>query len=156
MRTLLLLLLFTPACQGGGPAADEAPGFTVTDADGQPLSLSDLRGRVVLLDFWATWCPPCRAEVPDLVETNRRFAPRGLAIVGISLDRDMDTARRFIRDNRMEWTHVLDKQAAASLADTYRVEYIPETFLIDGKGAMVARGLRGAQLREKIAALLDR
>ncbi len=138
----------------GQEVGNTPPDFTVTDIAGSKLTLSGLKGKVVLLDFWATWCPPCRAEVPNLLDIQKNFQDKKFVLVSVSLDRDLDAARSFVREKGMDWVHVIDASAARELADKYQVEYIPSTFVIDRQGKMAATQLRGDALKNKIAALL--
>ena len=148
---LLFVLPFqAPALENGAVPPD----FTVTDIAGSEVTLSKLKGSVVLLDFWATWCPPCRVEVPHLLEIQKRFGGAKFVLISVSLDRDLDAARRFVREKEMNWVHVIDRQAARDLAEKYEVSYIPSTFVIDRRGKVAAAQLRGDALAEKIAELL--
>lgn len=157
-RALLLLAcvsLFAAAlpCPAQG-AGSTPPDFTVTDTAGAEVTLSALKGSVVLLDFWATWCPPCRVEVPNLLGIHKSFKDRKFVLISVSLDRDLDAARRFVREKGMDWVHVIDRQAARALAEKYAIEYIPSTFVIDRQGRLAATQLRGDELKDKIAELL--
>jgi Thiol-disulfide isomerase and thioredoxins len=140
-------------CRAQSPGSTP-PDFTVTDIAGVEHTLSKLKGNVVLLDFWATWCPPCRVEVPHLIDIQKRFGGRKFVLISISLDRDLEAARRFVKDKGMDWLHVIDRQAARELAEKYEVRFIPSTFVIDRGGKIAAAQLRGSGLRDKIAALL--
>jgi thiol-disulfide isomerase/thioredoxin len=120
----------------------------------------DYSGKLVLIDFWATWCPPCRVEFPRLREAYREFHPRGLEIVGVSLDAprgiSADTVRRFLKDNDAQWEIIYD--GASQIAGAYRVVGIPAGFLVDGEsGAIVAQGsqLRGEALVETIKQAME-
>ncbi len=135
-------------------AGSTPPDFTVTDISGAKLTLSGLKGKVVLLDFWATWCPPCRDEVPNLVDIQKRFGDGKFVLISVSLDRDLEAARRFVREKKMDWVHVIDAGAARDLAEKYRIEYIPSTYVIDRKGKIVAMQLRGNPLKNMISELL--
>jgi peroxiredoxin len=148
--TLLASALPCPV-QGVGNAP---PDFTVTDIAGAEVTLSALKGNVVLLDFWATWCPPCRVEVPNLLGIHKSFKNRKFVLISVSLDRDLDAARRFVREKGMDWVQVIDRQAARALAEKYEIEYIPSTFIIDRQGRLAASQLRGDELKDKIAELL--
>lgn len=130
------------------------PDFSATDIAGQSLKLSDLKGKVVLLDFWATWCPPCRVEIPNLLEIYRQFKNKKFVLLSVSLDRDIPLARQFVKEKEMNWLHVIDRESSGRIASLYEIEYIPATFIIDGKGKIVARNLRGAELINTIASLL--
>lgn len=135
---------------GGTP-----PDFSAKDIAGLEVTLSGLKGKVVLLDFWATWCPPCRVEVPHLIEIQRKFADKRFVLLSVSLDRDLQAARKFVADKEMDWVHIIDWEAGRSIAEKYQVSYIPSTFVIDRQGKIAATQLRGSELRNKIAELLQ-
>jgi thiol-disulfide isomerase/thioredoxin len=147
---VFLLGLAVPCrAQAGG----ETPDFSAKDIAGRTVKLSDLQGKVVLLDFWATWCPPCRVEIPHLLEINRKFKDKEFVLISVSLDRDLQAARRFVKDKKMDWVHIIDWEAGQKIATLYQVEYIPSTFLVGRTGKIEARQLRGEELKNKIAAL---
>jgi thiol-disulfide isomerase/thioredoxin len=146
---ILGLAVFCQAQAIGG-----APDFNVKDISGQTVKLSELKGKVVLLDFWATWCPPCRVEIPNLLEIYRLFKNKNFILISISLDRDIPLARQFVKEKEMNWIHIIDSESSNRIASLYEVEYIPATFIIDGKGKIIARNLRGAELKNTIASLL--
>ena len=111
-----------------------APDFTVTTIDGKKVALSDLRGKVVILDFWATWCPPCKKEIPGFVELKKKYAKR-LEIVGISVDRGIEPVKEFYRKNKMNYPVAMaTKEILESYNAIYRLQYIPTTFIIDKEG----------------------
>jgi len=149
----VFILAAAISCRGH-EAGGTPPDFTVTDISGAKLTLSGLKGKVVLLDFWATWCPPCRAEVPNLIDIQKSFKNRKFVLLSVSLDRDLDAARKFVADKGMDWVHVIDRQAGSELAEKYQVEYIPSTYVIDRQGKIAATQLRGSALKDKIADLL--
>ncbi len=131
-----------------------APDFTMNDPEGKPIQLSSLRGKVVLVDFWASWCGPCRQENPNVVKLYGQFHPKGFEIIGVSLDRTKDQWVKAIKDDNLTWIHVSDLQfwqnAAARL---YAVYSIPQSFLLDKDGKIIAKGLRGEELGKKLAEL---
>lgn len=128
-----------------------APDFEATTLAGNPFKLAELRGKVVLLDFWAKWCAPCVAELPNIRKLHDRYAESGLVVVGISFDRSADEARAYVTDNHMEWIQVFAEKADKSpLADLYGVSAIPATYLIGPDGKVVARDLRGAELLDAV------
>jgi len=110
-----------------------APNFSAQTVEGKKFALSDLRGRVVLLDFWAAWCPACRAEVPELEKLWKRYKDRGLIVVGIALESGGARAvARFAQDNKLTYWQVSDDQGR--IAEKYRIRPIPTTFIVDQKG----------------------
>jgi len=137
------------------------PDFSAADIDGRTWRLGDLRGRVVLLDFWATWCGPCLAEMPNVIRLRERYPEDRLVILGISLDRSdrlsVDAFRAWLLKRRMPWPQIYDGKAwQAEIARLYDVKSIPFPVLIDADGAVVAagEGARGKNLEAKLAELL--
>ena len=133
---------------------DEAPDFTVTTLDEKEVKLSDFRGKVVLLDFWATWCAPCIAELPNLKRAHDEFGKDGeFVVLGISLDDQKDTVRTFLKDRQLAWEQaVLGPAELNPVAQKYFVTGIPATFLIDREGEVVGRDLRGLALHQALRA----
>jgi thiol-disulfide isomerase/thioredoxin len=128
------------------------PGFSVPDVDGKPLSLADYKGKVVLIDFWATWCPPCRAEIPNVVATYKKYHSQGFDIIGVSLDQNRLKLVNFTKDKGMTWPQFFDGQGWENeLAVKYGIEAIPATYLLDGNGIIIAKELRGAKLEQAVA-----
>ena len=114
-----------------------APDFTLTDLNGQPLSLASYRGKVVLLDFWATWCTPCRAEIPHFIEFQNNYRDQGLQVVGISMDDDLKPVRPFYQEFKMNYPVALGTE---KLAQSYGgILGLPVTFLIDRDGHIAAK-----------------
>ncbi len=114
--------------------ASMAPPFAAVTADGKPISLADLHGRVVLLDFWATWCVPCRQLLPKLQHLAQQFANQPFTLLSISWDEDTDAWQKFTGQNHMTWPQVLD--ADHKLSDIYGVDSLPHYFTIDADGAL--------------------
>jgi len=121
------------------------------------MKLSDLRGKVVLLDFWASWCGPCRRENPNVVATYKKYKDKGFTVMSVSLDNNLDNWKNAIDKDQLEWpNHVSDlKQWSSAVGRMYQVTGIPFTVLIDKEGNIVSTNLRGAQLEEEVARLLQ-
>ncbi|MFT3678526.1 MAG: TlpA disulfide reductase family protein [Chitinophagaceae bacterium] len=135
----------------------EAPDFTMPDANGKEVSLSSFRGKYVLVDFWASWCMPCRQENPNVVSAFQRFKERNFTVLGVSLDQpgQRDKWLKAVMDDKLTWTQVSDLQYWNSkVVKLYGFEGIPYNVLVDPKGIVVAEGLRGSQLGLKLAELL--
>ena len=126
----------------------EFPSFAAKDAiSGDRLELKDLRGKVVLIDFWATWCPPCRKELPNLKRTYQKYKAQGFEIVSISLDSDRNRFKSFVRTNGMSWHHVMEGgRWETRLARKYGIRGIPAMFVLDSNGICVAENVRGQRL----------
>jgi thiol-disulfide isomerase/thioredoxin len=141
---------------------ERAPELVFKSPDGENISLSSLRGKVVLIDFWASWCSPCRMEHPHLINTYRHFKDKlflngkGFTIYGVSLDKTREAWVSAIKNDGLEWeTQVSDLKGTQSVpAAMYGVMGIPMNFLIDGDGIIVAKGLRGEYLDNKLKELL--
>lgn len=132
-----------------------APAFEATDIDGHPISLAGLRGKVVLIDFWATWCGPCRGEFPHLRRVNEKFAGDRFMVLSISLDENCDEASKMIVKEKLAWTHVCEGQWHGSrIAELYNVMGIPSTWLIGPDGKIAAKELRGHGADKAVAELL--
>lgn len=112
--------------------------FTLTDLSGKTWALKDLRGKVVLLNFWATWCPPCRKEMPDLETLNRRFAPQGLVILGVS-DEEAAKVQPFVTLQKVTYPILLDP--GRKVNELFQIEGIPKTFIYDREGKIVAQSI---------------
>jgi len=129
----------------------EFPDFQAKDIYGKPLSLSQFKNKVVLIDFWATWCPPCVDEMPNIVKTYKKYQDKGFEIIGISLDQNENNFLKFMKDNGMTWRQHFDgKGGQNELAHKYSIDSIPTTFLIDANGKIIAKNLRGSALEEAV------
>jgi peroxiredoxin len=132
-----------------------APDFTNNNVNDKPVSLSSLKGKYVLLDFWASWCGPCRQENPSVVKAFHKYHDKGFDILGVSLDDTKTDWIQAIKKDGLEWTQVSDlKGWQASAASLYGVKGIPMNYLLDKNGIIVAKGLRGDDLERKLAEFL--
>jgi cytochrome c biogenesis protein CcmG/thiol:disulfide interchange protein DsbE len=137
------LLMLLAGCYGGTRPpriGNPAPDFTVQDSD-RKLSLSDYKGKVVLLNFWATWCAPCIAEMPDLIALQEKMKDKGVVVVGVSIDADEDAYHKFLKDYKVNFVTVRDEERKAPTL--YGTFGWPETYIIDRQG-VVRRKFIGA------------
>ncbi|MCH8165799.1 MAG: redoxin domain-containing protein [Planctomycetes bacterium] len=152
LRTGLVVGLYaavaSQASAGAGYLGREFPTFTARDAiTGREFSLNDLRGKVVLIDFWATWCGPCVAELPNVLRAHRKYKDQGFEIVSISLDSNNNRFRSFVRNKGMNWYHVMEGGGwKTRLARKYSINSIPRMYLLDAEGICISENVRGRQL----------
>ena len=132
------------------------PDFTTTNLDGGPLSVGALKGKLVLVDFWATWCPPCVGEIPNLIATYQKHHNEGFEIIGVSLDENSSALESFMKaHDGMTWQEYFDgKHWSNTLAVKYGVSQVPFNLLIGPNGRIIARDLRGPNLEMAVAEAL--
>jgi len=138
-----------------GAVGSKAIEFSQADTLGKMVSLSQFKGKYVLIDFWASWCGPCRKENPNVVAAYNQFKNKNFTILSISLDEDKENWLHAIKTDHLAWTHVSDLQYwSNAVAQMYHVQTIPQNFLIDPTGTIIAKNLRGEDLKAKLGELL--
>ncbi|MCD6379941.1 redoxin domain-containing protein [bacterium] len=128
---------------------------TTKDISGERVSLKDFKGKVVLLDFWATWCKPCVHEMPNVIRIYEKYHKEGFEIIGISLDKDIESLRAYIGENGIRWQQIFGGGWKNSLGEIYAVQSIPSTFLLGRDGSIRKKNLRGEALEEAIKKLVN-
>jgi len=148
----VLLLIVTVAAA----AQDAAPGFSTATLKHGELSLSDLRGKVVLLQFWASWCGTCVEKLPELKRLRANYSEQGFEIVGISIDQEIKAARRTVAEHRLDWPQICDGRGKDSpLAREYEVRGTPRYVLIDRDGLVVREHVRSEDLERELLQILE-
>ncbi|GEP51005.1 hypothetical protein FNO01nite_16770 [Flavobacterium noncentrifugens] len=141
--------------EGGVQVGSVAPDFSANTPDGKTVSLKQSLGKVTIVDFWASWCKPCREENPNVVALYNELHAKGLNIVGVSLDKEAAPWKEAIAKDKLAWNQVSNlKWWKEPIAATYGVQTIPATFILDASGKIVAKDLRGAELKAKVNELL--
>ena len=153
-----MALTFVADVVGAADVGEPAPPFSLTTADGDTIALADLRGRVVYVDFWASWCAPCRRSFPWMNEMQQRYADRGLTIIAVNVDRRRADAEQFLQINTARFAVVYDDRGATP--EAYSVKGMPSSYLIDARGTVVDvelgfRDDRKDAMEDQIRALLS-
>ena len=131
------------------------PGFSEKDSNGRPLSVAAYKGKVVLIDFWATWCGPCKAELPNVLAVYRKYHAQGFEIIGVSLDENRNSLANFTQAQGMVWPQYFDGRGWENkVAVKYGVHSIPMTYLLDRRGIIIGESLRGEKLGDAVAKAL--
>ena len=134
----------------------QAPDLALPDANGHPIPLTSYKGKFLLVDFWASWCGPCRAENPNVVKAYSEFKNKNFAILGVSLDKDKDAWQQAIQADKLDWTHVSDlKYWNSKAVEVFKFEGIPFNVLIDPQGKIIGESLRGEELEKKLKEVLS-
>jgi len=134
----------------------KAPDFTAQSMEGNDISLSDMNDKVVLLAFWATWCGPCKPEIPHLKNLNDTFPEDQLQVIGIALDQQTDTLKKFIAEKKMDWPQIQQQEKwQGEIAQLYNANRIPRSFVINENREIVAKDLRGDDLENKVLTVIN-
>lgn len=158
MKYLLSILLLAASyvAHAQPNAGEAAPDIALPDANGNVVALSSLKGKVVVLDFWASWCGPCRQSNKELVSLYKKYKDKGLEIYSVSVDANTKAWTNAIKHDKMQWLHVIDTKAARGneLTETWNIRYIPFTFLIDKEGKLIAQFDDVEELKKQVKKLL--
>ena len=134
----------------------EAPDIILPTPNGEVAKLSDLRGKIVLVDFWASWCKPCRLENPNVVKAFKKYNAKGFEVFGVSLDQNRENWIEAIEADGLKWTQVSDLQFwSSSVVKLYDIQGIPFAVLLDREGKIIAKNLRGDELEAKLEEILN-
>ena len=159
MKYLIIVVIFICSCflaKAQIRTGEMAPEISLPDASGSIVNLSTFKGKVILIDFWASWCGPCRGANPGVVKLYNKYKVKGFEVFGVSIDAKKDAWLQAVSQDKIEYTQVNDKAGWNSLvAEKYAVNQIPTSFLLDKTGKIIAVDLEGKQLENKIKELLQ-
>lgn len=165
MKRLLVTLIAAVICSGIAASAQDmsdvikagkkAPSFKLPTPQGKMVSLSDFKGKFVVIDFWASWCPDCRKENPELVKIYKKYSPKGVAFVGVSFDTDREAWVRGIESDSLDWTQVssLTKWKETQISKDYGINWIPTFYLINRKGQVIGAFITAESLENALSKL---
>lgn len=130
------------------------PDFEEKDTNGKSISVASYKGKVVLIDFWATWCPGCLAELPNVLKVYEKYNSKGFEVIGISLDKDLRKLTDFVKARNVPWRQYFDEPSTQKLAQRYVISTIPATYLVNQEGVIIGKDLRGPELEAAVAKAL--
>lgn len=133
-----MILLISATAFAQPSIGETVPEISLTDVNGKVQKLSDLKGKVVLIDFWASWCGPCRKSNKEMLSLYAKYRDKGFEIYSISLDTEKSDWKTAIKEDRSTWKHVIENAGPAAVSNKWKIEYIPSTFLLDKNGKLVA------------------
>jgi peroxiredoxin len=152
----VFLLLLSATLQAQVKVGQLAPEISLPNTKDSVINLSSLKGKVVLIDFWASWCGPCRVSIPSVLKLYNKYKSKGFEVYGVSIDDKKNAWLKAIKHDNINYTQVNDKAGwYAKVTEVYGVNEIPATFLLDKKGAVIAVNLEGKELEDKINELLQ-